>query len=130
VIIYILSHVIFPWRRDVGALSRNNGIVQHCCASLATQQFWKALASLADKNVNKQHCYARNNRQAFLWLWDGCLRPLTDIGSVFWESLEYRRACVSGYGLPLVGRLSSYWEIARGARELIPWTVKTFDRRG
>jgi hypothetical protein len=30
----------------------------------------------------------------------------------------------------LVGRLSSYREIARGAREFIPWTVKTFDRRG
>jgi hypothetical protein len=29
-----------------------------------------------------------------------------------------------------VGRLSSYREIARGAREFIPWTVKTFDRRG
>jgi hypothetical protein len=27
-----------PWHRDVGALSRNNGIVQHCCVSLATQQ--------------------------------------------------------------------------------------------
>jgi hypothetical protein len=29
-----------------------------------------------------------------------------------------------------VGRLSSYREIERGAREFIPWTVKTFDRRG
>jgi hypothetical protein len=29
-----------------------------------------------------------------------------------------------------VGRLSSYREIARGAREFIWWTVKTFDRRG
>jgi hypothetical protein len=38
--------------------------------------------------------------------------------------------CVFGYGLLLVGRLSSYQEIARGAREFIPWTVKTFDRRG
>jgi hypothetical protein len=28
----------FPWQRDVGTLSRNNGIVQHCCISLATQQ--------------------------------------------------------------------------------------------
>jgi hypothetical protein len=27
-----------PWQRDIGALSRNNGIVQHCCISLATQQ--------------------------------------------------------------------------------------------
>jgi hypothetical protein len=26
--------------------------------------------------------------------------------------------------------LSSYREIARGAREFIPWTVETVDRRG
>jgi hypothetical protein len=37
---------------------------------------------------------------------------------------------VFGCGLLLVGRLSSYRELVRGARELIPWTVKTFDRRG
>jgi hypothetical protein len=28
-----------------------------------------------------------------------------------------------------VGRLSSYREIARGARKFIQWTVKTFNRR-
>jgi hypothetical protein len=39
-------------------------------------------------------------------------------------------ACVFGYGLVLVGRLSSYQEIAREAREFVPWTVKTFDHRG
>jgi hypothetical protein len=46
--------------------------------------------------------------------------------------LEFTRVqtCVFGYGLLLVGRLSSYQEIARGAREFIPWAVKTFDRRG
>jgi hypothetical protein len=49
---------------------------------------------------------------------------------VVWESFEYRRACVSGYGLLLVGRLSSYREIVREAREFIPWMVKTVDRRG
>jgi hypothetical protein len=38
--------------------------------------------------------------------------------------------CVFGYGLFLVGRLSSYREIVREAREFIRWTVKTFDRRG
>jgi hypothetical protein len=54
--------VRFPWQLDVGALSRNNGIVQHCCVSLDTQQYWMALASLAYNNVNKQHCYARNNK--------------------------------------------------------------------
>jgi hypothetical protein len=28
----------FSWRRDVGALSRNNAIVQHCYVSFATQR--------------------------------------------------------------------------------------------
>jgi hypothetical protein len=37
-LIRIVTCVRFPWWRDVGALSRNNGIVQHCCISLATQQ--------------------------------------------------------------------------------------------
>jgi hypothetical protein len=37
---------------------------------------------------------------------------------------------VFGYGLLLDGRLSSYREIAREAREFIPWTVKTVDRQG
>jgi hypothetical protein len=37
-----MLHVIvrFPWRRDVGALSRNSAVV-HCYVSLATQQ-WTA----------------------------------------------------------------------------------------
>jgi hypothetical protein len=50
-----LLHVRFPWQLDVGALSRNNGIVQHCCVSLATQQ-------LKRRAYQQQHCYARNNR--------------------------------------------------------------------
>jgi hypothetical protein len=54
---FIQLHVRYPWQHDVGALSRNNGIVQHSCVSLVTQQYWTALASLADNNVNKQHCY-------------------------------------------------------------------------
>jgi hypothetical protein len=35
-----MLHVIvrFPWRRDVGSLSRNNAIVQHSYVSLATQK--------------------------------------------------------------------------------------------
>jgi hypothetical protein len=82
-------------------------LLQQCTSttllrSLATQQYWTALASLADNNVNKQHCYARNNRQAFLWLRDCCLRTSTDINSVVLKSRESRRACVFGYGLLLV----------------------------
>jgi hypothetical protein len=41
-----------------------------------------ALAPLADNNVNKQHCYARNNRQAFLGLWDWSIRNYTDMTRV------------------------------------------------
>jgi hypothetical protein len=52
------------------------------------------------------------------------------VKTLFGESFEYRRACVSGYGLLLVGRGSSYRETVRGARELIRWTVKAFDPRG
>jgi hypothetical protein len=54
----------------------------------------------------------------------------TDMTSVVWNSFEYRRSGVFGYGLLLVRRLSSYREIVRGAREFIRWTMKTFDRRG
>jgi hypothetical protein len=76
--------------------------------------------------VDKQHCCG----WAFLWLRDGGLRTSMDITSMCCNSLECRRACVSGYGLLLVGRLSSYREIVRGAREFIRWTVKTLDHRG
>jgi hypothetical protein len=85
----VLLHVRFPWQLDVGALSRNNGIVQHCCVSLDTQQYWTTLASLAYNNVNKQHCYAHNNKTRFYGI-----RDSTDITSVVWRSFEYRRACV------------------------------------
>jgi hypothetical protein len=36
--VYEMLHVRFPWRCDIGALSCNNGIVQHCYVSLATKQ--------------------------------------------------------------------------------------------
>jgi hypothetical protein len=98
--------------------------------SLDTQQYWTALASLSDNNVNKQHCYASNNRQAFPRSQDCCLRTSTDIFSVCFRMRSSADVCVFGYGLLLVGRLSSYREIARGAREFIPWTMKTVDRRG
>jgi hypothetical protein len=89
----IVTCVRFPWQRDVGTLSRNNGIVQ-LLQSLDTQQYWTALASLADNNVNKQHCYAHNNRQAFPRSQDCCLRTSKDIFSVCWNSLECRRVCI------------------------------------
>jgi hypothetical protein len=57
-----------------------------------------------------------------------CWKPLE--GRHVLKSRESSRAFVSGYGLLLVGRLSSYRETAREAREFIPWMVKTVDRRG
>jgi hypothetical protein len=70
----IVTCVRFPWQLDVCALSRNNEIVQHCCVSLDTQQYWTALASLAYNNVNKQHCYARNNKPHVYMVFGICLR--------------------------------------------------------
>jgi hypothetical protein len=104
------------------ALSRNNAVVQ-CYVSLAKQQF--------KRRAYPQHCYARDNRHGDVSMFTGLLSS-----DFYWysqsclEIAECRRACVFGYGLLLVGRLSSYREIAREAREFIPWTVKTVDRRG
>jgi hypothetical protein len=74
-------------------------LLQQCTSttllcSLDMQQYWTALASLADNNVNKKDCYARNNRQAFPQSQDCCLRTSTDIGSVVWNSLECRCVCI------------------------------------
>jgi hypothetical protein len=71
----------------------NNSLVQHCCVSLVMQQCWTALAPLADNSVDKQHCCARNNGRAFLWLWDrlstetskervSCVREPEEVGRV------------------------------------------------
>jgi hypothetical protein len=128
--LYIVTCVRFPWQLDIGALSCNNGIVQHCWVSLDMQQYWTALASLADNNVNKQHCYARNKRQVFPRSQDCCIRNSTDMNSVCVGIRSSADMCVFGYALLLVGRLSLYREIAREAREFIPWMVNTFDLRG
>jgi hypothetical protein len=64
------------------------------------------LRFIVAQQCNQQHCYARNNDTSFYGI-----RTSTDIKSVCWNSLECRR--VFGYGLLLVGRLSSYREIAR-----------------
>jgi hypothetical protein len=58
-----------------------------------------------------------------------CLRTSTDIVSRVWKSPS-ADVRVFGYGLLLVGRPSLYREIAREACEFIPWTEKTFYRRG
>jgi hypothetical protein len=118
----ILLHVWGFLGKVTWALSRNNAVV-YCYVSLATQQF--------KRSAYPQHCCARDNSNGdvsmvtgllssnFYWFSQSCL-----------EIAECRRACVFGYRLRLVGRLSSYREIAREAREFIPWTVKTVDRRG
>jgi hypothetical protein len=40
------------------------------------------------------------------------------------------QTCVFGCGLLLVGRQFVSGNCVREARELIPWTMKTFDHRG
>jgi hypothetical protein len=82
-----------------------------------------------DNNVNKHNSYERNNRQAFSM----------DTGLVvFGTSTDIAVGSGDRSGADVylaadsfeIGRLSSYREIARGAREFIRWAVKTFDRRG
>jgi hypothetical protein len=87
--------------------------------------------SLADNNANKQHCYARNNSHVDVSMVTGLVVFEHLLISPVCVGIRSRAdVCVFGYGLLLVGRLSSYREIVREAREFIPWTVKTFDRRG
>jgi hypothetical protein len=62
--------------------------------SLDMQQYWTALASLAVNNVNKQHCYTRNNRQAFPRSQDCCFRTSTDISCVFFGNRSSTDVCV------------------------------------
>jgi hypothetical protein len=74
-------------------------LLQQCTSttllhSLDMQQYWTALASLADNNVNKQHYYAHNNRQAFPRSQDCCFWTSTDIFGVCWNSLECRHVCI------------------------------------
>jgi hypothetical protein len=49
-------------------------LLQQCCTTLLRflryATILGGLASLADSNVNKQHCCARNNGRAFLWIRD------------------------------------------------------------
>jgi hypothetical protein len=54
--------------------------------------------------------------ETFLWLWDGCLWTSTDIVSRVLRSRESRRACVFGYGLLLVGRVSECSETVQVGR--------------
>jgi hypothetical protein len=82
-----------------------------------------------DNNVNKQQCCARNNGRALLWIWRGDIKGTwNEFVSRVWRQVGCGRVYLAAASFE-VGRLSSYREIARGAREFIRWTVKTFDRR-
>jgi hypothetical protein len=61
----------------------NNVTVQRR-VSLDTQQCWTALAWLTNNNVNKQHCYARNNKTHATMVFGILLKS-----SVVWESFEW-----------------------------------------
>jgi hypothetical protein len=121
---YILLHVWGFLAEVTWALSRNNAVV-HCYLSLATQQYWALLASLSSNNViSSIVTHTTIDTETLLWYSEFYWHH-----QYVWKSLKSRRACVFGYGLLLVGRLSLYREIARGAHEFIPWTVETVDRR-
>jgi hypothetical protein len=113
----ILLHVSGFLGSVAWALSRGGAVV-HCCVSFATQQY---------RRVYQQHCCARDNRHGDVYV-HGIVVFDWYRQCLFGNHLV--QTCVFGYGLLLVGRLSSYQEIARKAREFIPWTVNTVDRQG
>jgi hypothetical protein len=52
------------------------------------QQCWTTSVWLVDNDVNKQHCYARNNGRAFLWIRIGCLWTSMDTTGWFENRLS------------------------------------------
>jgi hypothetical protein len=118
----------------------NNALAQHCCVSLVTQQCWTVLDSLSSNNVISSIVTLATIRHMFLWYsefyWHPVCVGICSSEDVFWNRVS--RVCVGIHSSAdvylatdslLVGRLSSYREIVRGAREFIWWTVKTFDHR-
>jgi hypothetical protein len=74
--------------------------IVHCCVSLVTQQY------LADNNVNKQHCCARNNGRASMvtgWM----SVNFYGYNSRVWRSVGCGRVHLAADSFE-VGRLSSY----------------------
>jgi hypothetical protein len=78
----IVTCVRFPWQRDVGALSRGSGMVQHCCVSLATQQL--------KRRAYQQAAWLCTQQKTRFY----GIRNSTDMTSVCWNSLEFRRVCI------------------------------------
>jgi hypothetical protein len=100
-VICIVTCVRFPWLWRYHCY--NNAIVQHCYGvSLDTQQCWTVLARLADNNVNKQHCCARNNKTHATMVFGILLKS-----SRVWRSAGCGRVCLAADSFE-VGRLGSY----------------------
>jgi hypothetical protein len=99
-------------------------ILLHIWGFLRYPTILDGLAWLVDNNVIKQHCYARNNKTHVTMVFEliRIEQSGLEIGRV--------RTCVSGCGLVWGWKAKFVSEIVRGARELIPWTMKTFDHRG
>jgi hypothetical protein len=77
---HIVTYVRFPWLNNVStAVTMDTGST----TLLHFLSYATILDGLsADNNVNKQHCCARNNGRAFLWIRIVCLRTSTEIGLV------------------------------------------------
>jgi hypothetical protein len=55
-------------------------------------------------NVNKQHCCARNNGRALLWIWHGDIKGTwNELVSRVWRSVGCGRVYLAGTPLRLEG---------------------------
>jgi hypothetical protein len=73
----IVTYVRFPWLNNVStAVTMDSTTLLHILS-------YATILDGLSANVNKQHCCARNNGRAFLWIRIVCLRTSTEIGSVF-----------------------------------------------
>jgi hypothetical protein len=68
--------VRFPWQRDVGALSRNSGIVQHCCVSFSN-------ATIETEGLSTSSMVTHATIDARFY----GIRNSTDMTSRVWKSL-------------------------------------------
>jgi hypothetical protein len=105
----VLLHVRFPWRRDIGALSRNNA--EYTTVAYATMY----IRHFTTIKMDSGHCWrvtllrCANVSMVMRFVVDGVGLICRAVRVL--EIAACRRACVFGYGLLLVGRLSYvFWD--------------------
>jgi hypothetical protein len=91
----------------------NLKIMLHIWGFLRYATILDGLAWLVDNNLNKQQCYAGNNRQASHRYGIRSLRTSIDLDSVFWESFEWRH--------PIVG--AGRWRVNEVYAEVPLWSA-------